>query len=115
MIDDAAARTRALEPGISFAVRAPAGSGKTSLLTQRVLRLLASVEQPEQIVAITFTRKAAEEMRLRIVEALVAATAPEPADDYQRTTWSLARAVVARDAERGWRGSRRCRGRACRR
>ncbi|MGE0482527.1 MAG: UvrD-helicase domain-containing protein [Gammaproteobacteria bacterium] len=102
MIDDAAARARALDPVTSFAVRAPAGSGKTSLLTQRVLGLLATVDQPEQIVAITFTRKAAEEMRLRIVEALAAAQAAPPAEAFQRATWTLARAVVARDAERGW-------------
>lgn len=99
---DEAARARALDPHESFIVQAPAGSGKTELLTQRYLRLLATVAAPEQIVAITFTRKAAAEMRQRILQALLAAAGPEPRSAHKRTTWNLARA--ARDADRahGW-------------
>lgn len=102
MISDAAARSAALDPRRSFIVQAPAGSGKTELLTQRYLRLLATVESPEQILAITFTRKAAAEMRARILQALQSADAPSSESPHKRSTWELASAVRAIDAERGW-------------
>ena len=99
---DAAHRARALDLGASFIVQAPAGAGKTELLTQRFLGLLATVEAPEQIVAITFTRKAAAEMRNRILLRLERAADAEPATAHERTSWRLARAAQARDAELGW-------------
>ena len=67
---DKEARTQALDPSTSFIVQAPAGSGKTGLLTQRYLVLLAHVEAPEEILAMTFTRKAAGEITHRVLQRL---------------------------------------------
>src|SRR5688500_6266652 len=69
-IADQAAREAALDPRRSFIVQAPAGSGKTELLVRRYLALLPKVNKPEEIVAITFTIKAAAEMRKRVLEKI---------------------------------------------
>ncbi|MDP1734494.1 MAG: UvrD-helicase domain-containing protein [Sulfuritalea sp.] len=95
-------RRRALELD-SFIVEAPAGAGKTELLTQRYLRLLAVVDEPEEIIAITFTNKAAGEMRSRIAESLELARAGTlPDKPHKRVTFELARAALARSGELGW-------------
>ena len=78
---DQAVRDRALDIGKSFAVSAPAGSGKTGLLVRRILRLLATCDTPEQVLAITFTRKAAAEMQERIVDALNSARSGDEPED----------------------------------
>ena len=100
-MSDAAARERALDPAQSFILQAPAGSGKTGLLTQRYLRLLALVDAPEQIVAITFTLKAAAEMRRRILSALRGADS-EPRIEHDARTRQLAEAARQHAKERGW-------------
>ena len=92
--EDADARRRALDPAASFIVQAPAGSGKTSLLVQRFLVLLGRVEQPEAIVAVTFTRKAAAEMRGRVIQALEQPPAGLAGE--------AARAALDRDRALGW-------------
>lgn len=102
-VADSRERIRALDATRSFIVDAPAGSGKTELLIQRYLVLLARVEAPEAVVAITFTRKAASEMRDRVLRALRAASEnPRPAKAHEALTWDLARAVLERNAEAGW-------------
>src|SRR5690349_12099217 len=97
---DANARERALDVGASFIVQAPAGSGKTTVLTQRYLKLLTTVSDPEQVLAITFTRKAAGEMRERVQRALEGDIEVRSPSDA--LTLELAAAVRAHGAQRGW-------------
>jgi ATP-dependent helicase/nuclease subunit A len=102
-LSDASARIEALDPYQSFIVSAPAGSGKTGLITQRMLKLLAIAENPEEILCITFTRKAAAEMRQRIFGALVnAQDRPKPNNNFELQTWELAQKVLKRNSEKGW-------------
>ncbi|MEP7184164.1 MAG: UvrD-helicase domain-containing protein, partial [Betaproteobacteria bacterium] len=102
---DGLARARALDAGRSFLVQAPAGSGKTALLIQRFLALLAHTERPEGVVAMTFTKKAAAEMRERVLAALRDADADVPVDPSHPNhlvTRRLAVAALAQDRRRGW-------------
>lgn len=84
-------RDQALDPSRSILVQAPAGSGKTTLLTERFLTLLGEVDDPGQIVAITFTNAAAAEMRNRILDEL---RKPEPS--------ALAQRALERSNALGW-------------
>lgn len=104
MSNDTAIRAQALDVHYSFIVQAPAGSGKTELLTLRYLALLAQANSPEEIVAITFTRKAANEMRIRILETLQQATnvTTPPCTPHLIKRLELARAALARNEQAQW-------------
>ena len=105
---DHEARARALDIRTSAIVEAPAGSGKTGLLLQRFLKLLAEghVDQPEEVLAITFTRKATAELRERVLIQLRNASTSAPlssnASSFDRETRALAEAVLAVDARLHW-------------
>ncbi len=107
---DQAQREQALHPGRSILVQAPAGSGKTDLLTRRFLRLLSEVEDPAHVVAITFTKAAAAEMRHRIISELERAAAraietqrlfAEPSDD-EFSMESLGSRALEHSRAHGW-------------
>jgi ATP-dependent exoDNAse (exonuclease V) beta subunit len=103
MLADEKIRKQALEPDKSFIVQAPAGSGKTELLIQRYLKLLGLANFPEEILAMTFTRKAAAEMKKRIFSALTQAqTCQQPDQPHARFTWELAQKVLKQDKSREW-------------
>ena len=111
LVVDSAARAKALAPDQSFIIQAPAGSGKTGLLIQRYLRLLSLVDAPEEIIAVTFTRKAAAEMHGRILDALnmaltitetKAKAEAEAKTEHEKITLELATAALKRDQEKGW-------------
>lgn len=100
---DQAVRDAVLHTGQSFIVQAPAGSGKTELLMRRFLALLAQVQRPEEILALTFTRKAAAEMRERVLKALQAAAENQPLEKPQDAVpRRLAKAALAQDAKKNW-------------
>ena len=93
----------------SYIVQAPAGSGKTELLTQRMLGLLSLVENPEEVVAITFTRKAAAEMSHRLFKHLQAASRQQNGakedralQPHEQVSRKLALAVLENNSLRGW-------------
>ncbi len=69
-IDGAEFTRRACDPTASVVVEACAGSGKTWLLVGRIVRLLLAGSAPGEVLAITFTRRAAQEMRARLLRDL---------------------------------------------
>ncbi len=103
LIADEEARRAALDVGRSYIVQAPAGSGKTELLIQRYLKLLAIVGNPEEVLAITFTRKAAAEMHYRVLQALKASARGDRAQEpHHLLTADAASAVLEKDRDLQW-------------
>jgi ATP-dependent exoDNAse (exonuclease V) beta subunit len=99
---DKAQREQALDAARSILVQAPAGSGKTDLLTRRFLRLLGEVDAPGQIVAITFTNAAAAEMRHRILGELQKASANLAPQADELLMDSLAHRALLHSQAFGW-------------
>ncbi len=77
---DDAARKAAVDPAQNVVLEASAGTGKTRVLVDRYVNLLRAGVEPVNILAVTFTRKAAAEMRQRIVDSLRKAAGESPAD-----------------------------------
>lgn len=101
-IPDLEARKRALATDESFIVQAPAGSGKTELLMQRFLSLLSQSKKPEEILALTFTNKASDEMRRRIVTSLVEASENKKDKNTLDETFRLACLVYEKNLTENW-------------
>jgi ATP-dependent helicase/nuclease subunit A len=72
---DREARAFAVDPRVNVALEASAGTGKTRVLVDRYVNLLRAGVDPRHVLAMTFTRKAAAEMRDRILTALADAAA----------------------------------------
>jgi ATP-dependent helicase/nuclease subunit A len=87
----------ACDPRRSVSVEACAGAGKTWMLVSRILRALLDGSEPQEILAITFTRKAAGEMRVRLYEWLSAYAAPR-SSDAERALELQARGLGAAEA-----------------
>ena len=89
---DARARQAAVDPGQNIVLEASAGTGKTSVLVWRYINLLKAGVDPANILAMTFTRKAAAEMRERIIRELKAAAARS---EFDRARWNDVRDRLA--------------------
>ena len=69
-ISDEKVRVEVIDNPNSFILSAPAGSGKTTVLAKRIIKRLLEINDPNEIIALTFTKKAANEMRHKVHEIL---------------------------------------------
>src|SRR4030043_1332213 len=94
-LPDLSIRNLVLSPEESFHVESPAGAGKTSLLTARFIHLLAQVHHPREILALTFTNKAANEMQERVQTILHQAEKETVSDsDWMNELFTVARKAL---------------------
>ena len=91
--------TVACDPRRSAAVEACAGAGKTWMLVSRILRALIDGAAPHEILAITFTKKAAGEMRQRLQEWLADFGSPKPAESPLQWIERLRKELIATGVE----------------
>jgi len=101
-VNDQQQRDKALSISDSFIVQAPAGSGKTELITQRYLKLLSCADEPENILVMTFTNKAVDELKHRIINSLAKASLAPPKESHKLTTFNLACQVLRQSSEHEW-------------
>ncbi|MGP5159848.1 UvrD-helicase domain-containing protein [Pseudoalteromonas prydzensis] len=102
MLVDSAARKSAMKLE-SKLIKAPAGSGKTGLLTNYYLRLLGLVEHPREIQAMTFTNKAVKELAERVITSIERAkSGVPPTNDFERENYELATKALSNSRTRGW-------------
>ncbi len=93
ILPDLEERKSALDTKSSFVVVAPAGSGKTQLLIKRYLKLLSSARAIDSVLCLTFTNKATEEMRERVLIALKNCLNSEGSDENEKELFELAKKV----------------------
>lgn len=100
---DIAARKKSIDPNKSMLIEADAGCGKTEQMARRYLSLLANRAKPEGIFAITFTQKAASELKERIHKYLKMGTSDAPPkEQHLIETWELAKSAIAADTKNSW-------------
>ena len=101
-MNDQKQRDQSLNISDSFIVQAPAGSGKTELITQRYLKLLGTADVPENILVMTFTNRAVDELKHRIISSLNRARLHPPEEPHKLKTFDLASKVLEQSNLKEW-------------
>jgi ATP-dependent helicase/nuclease subunit A len=101
--EDIEARNESILPTKSCLLEAGAGSGKTEQLSRKMLALIPICENPEDILGITFTKKSAMEMVIRMIKYLkLGELKNPPKETHLFETWELAKKAVAHSNSKGW-------------